>query len=119
MPLSITEDTISHNIVHMTSASKAYIPYFYVNWVKSNKRRSQAAAPVFIVKDTLKQTERKRYPLQNKKKKIVDTYIKRVTHTTESVSINYLITHDKYPSHRIQSLQDCPSLAKLHLLGSP
>ena len=92
MPLSITEDIASHNIVHMASASKAYIPYFYVNWVKSNKRRSQAAAPVFIVKDTLKQTERKGYPLQNKRKKIVDTYIKWVTHTTGSVSINYLIT---------------------------
>ena len=49
----------------------------------SNERRMQASTPVVVAKDNLKQTETKGYLLQNKKNKIMSTYLKRLTHTTD------------------------------------
>ena len=49
----------------------------------STERQRQLSTPVVDAKDTLKQTETKGYPLQNKKNKVVSTCLKRVTHTTD------------------------------------
>ena len=49
----------------------------------SNERRSQAATPVVLAKDNVKQAETKGYPLQNNKNKILRTYLKRPTHITD------------------------------------
>ena len=49
----------------------------------SNERRKQASTPVVVAKDNLKQTETKDYTLQNKKNKIMSSYFKRLTHTTD------------------------------------
>ena len=49
----------------------------------SNERKRKASTPVVVAKDNLKQAETKGYPLQNKKNKIMSTYLKRLTHTTD------------------------------------
>ena len=53
----------------------------------SNERERQASTSVVVAcsfKDNLKkQIETKGYALQSKKKKIINTYIKRLTHTTD------------------------------------
>ena len=50
-----------------------------------NERRSQAPTPVVVAKDNLKQTEG--HPLQNKKKsKMMSTYLKQLTRTTDRVN---------------------------------
>ena len=62
----------------------------------SNERRSQGSTPVVVAKDNLKQTEAKGYPSQNKKNKIMSTYLKRLTYTidgqewTRSLKLNVL-----------------------------
>ena len=48
----------------------------------SNERR-QAPTLVVVPRDNLEQTETKGYPLQKKKNKIMNTYLKRLTHTTD------------------------------------
>ena len=48
----------------------------------SNKRH--ASTPVVVAKGELKkQTETKGYPLQNKNNRIISTYLKRLTDTTD------------------------------------
>ena len=47
-----------------------------------NEKRNQASASVMVAEDNLKQAETKGFPLQNKKNKIMSTYVKRFAHTT-------------------------------------
>ena len=50
----------------------------------SNERRRQVSVPVMVAKDNLKQQGTKEYPWQNKTNKIMRTYLKRLTHTTDA-----------------------------------
>ena len=45
---------------------------------------SEASTPVVVAKDYLKRAETKGYHFQNKKNKIMSTYLKQITHTMES-----------------------------------
>ena len=47
-----------------------------------DEKRNRASTPVMVAKDNLKQAETKGFPLQNKKNKIMSTYLKRFAHTT-------------------------------------
>ena len=47
-----------------------------------NEKQSNTSMAMVVDKDNLKQTKTKGYSLQNKKKKTVNTYLKRLTHTT-------------------------------------
>ena len=50
----------------------------------SNERQRQASIPVVVAKDNLENIQKKKgYPLQNKQIKIINTYLKRLTHTTD------------------------------------
>ena len=55
----------------------------------SNERPRQASTPLVVAKDNLKQTETKGYPLQNKKNKIMSTYLIIYKHT-QLFGLSYL-----------------------------
>ena len=86
MPLSITEDIIRHNIAQITSTSKTYIPCRRPLSLMSNERQRQASTTVVVAKDSLKNRQEQNVTLcktKQQQKKIINTYLKRHTHTTD------------------------------------